>query len=127
MRPDKIRGNVFVANLPDGLTDEQLAELFYPYGMVLRAYLVRDPAIGETCGHGLVLLAPDRIVETAVTGVSAIRVGGRRVDARRADPDMSITHPTRPRGPVPAPRTACTGSTVRDRATLRIPTSTSAQ
>lgn len=117
MRPDKIRGNVFVANLPHGLTDEQLAELFDPYGMVLRAHLARDPATGGTLGHGLVLLAPDRAVEAAVDGVNEAGVDGRRVEARRADPDMSISAPTRPRGPAWASRPALPGGQVPDRRT----------
>ncbi len=99
MRSDKIRGNVFVANLPRGLTDEQLAELFDPYGMVLRAHLARDPASGETLGHGLVQLAPDRAVDAAAAAVNAAGVAGRNVDVRRADPGMSIAPPTRPRRP----------------------------
>ena len=99
MRPDVVRGNVFVANLPLGFTDEQLAELFDPYGIVLRAYLVRDPQTGETQGHGLVEFAPERAVQAAIDGVSAIRPGGRRVDVRRADATMCIVakRPARPR------------------------------
>ena len=80
MRPDKIRGNVFVANLPHGLTDAQLAEAFDPYGIVLIAYLARDPATGETRGHGLVQLAPDRAVEDAVAGLNATGIAGRRIE-----------------------------------------------
>jgi len=90
MRPDVVKGNVFVANLPHGFTDEQLAELFDPYGIVLRAYLVRDPLTGETQGHGLVELAPEKIVQTAIDAVAAERPGGRRVDVRRADATMCI-------------------------------------
>ncbi|MBV9748090.1 MAG: hypothetical protein JO157_04680 [Acetobacteraceae bacterium] len=99
MRADKIRGNVFVANLPIGLTDEQLAEAFDPYGLVLRAYLARDPATGQTRTYGLVQIAPDRVVETAIAGVSAAGVSGRRVEVRRADPSMSIALPSGRRGP----------------------------
>lgn len=99
MRSDTIRGNVFVANLPRGLTNEQLAELFDPYGLVLLAHLARDPASGETLGHGLVQLAPDRAVDAAVAGVTTAAVAGRRIDARRADPGTSMAAPTRPRGP----------------------------
>ena len=99
MRPEKIRGNVFVANLPLGLSDEQLAELFDPYGMVLRAHLARDPASGETLGHGLVLLAPDRVVDDAVAALNGSVQAGRRMEARRADPDMSIAGPKPPRAP----------------------------
>lgn len=97
MRPDVVRGNVFVANLPLGFTDEQLAELFDPYGMVLRAYLVRDAQTGETQGHGLVELAPERAVQAAIDGVSAARPGGRRVDVRRADATMCIVAKRPPR------------------------------
>lgn len=96
MRPDKIRGNVFIANLPRGFTDEELAEAFDPYGMVLSAHLARDPVTGETQGHGLVQLAPDKAVEKAIAGLNATRVGGRRIEARRADPGMGIALP-RPR------------------------------
>ena len=101
MRPDVVKGNVFVANLPHGFTDEQLAELFDPYGIVLRAYLVRDPSTGQSQGHGLVELAPERVVEAAIKGVSAERPGGRRVDVRRADASMCIVakRPNRPRFP----------------------------
>ena len=98
MRPDVVRGNVFVANLPIGFTDEQLAELFDPYGIVLRAYMARDPQTGQTQGHGLVELAPEKVVETAIEKVGAERPGGRRVDVRRADATMCIVakRPARP-------------------------------
>lgn len=102
MRPDVVKGNVFVANLPLGFTDEQLAELFDPYGIVLRAYLARDPATGQTQGHGLVELAPEKAVEAAIEAVGAERPGGRRVDVRRADDTMCIVA----KRPAPKPRPA---------------------
>ena len=104
MRPDTIRGNVFVANLPHGFTDAQLAEVFDPYGIVLTACLARDPATGETRGHGLVQLAPDRAVEGAVACLNEARVEGRRIEARRADPLMGISPPTQPRRRAGSPR-----------------------
>ena len=116
MRPDVVRGNVFVANLPLGFTDEQLAELFDPYGLVLRAYLARDPATGEPTGHGLVELAPDRVVDTAIEAVAAERPGGRRIDVRRADSSMGITVKRNNRAPHAEPA----WSTPRPRATAVI-------
>ena len=104
MRPDKIRGNVFVANLPHGFTDAQLAEAFDPYGIVLIAHLARDPATGETRGHGLVQLAPDRAMEDAVAGLNEMGIGGRRIEARRADPEMGISPPTQPHRKSGGPR-----------------------
>jgi RNA recognition motif-containing protein len=128
MRPEKIQGNVFVANLPAGLTDEQLAELFDSYGMVLRAYLARDPATGQTRGHGLVQLAPDKAVEAAVTGVNGKLMDGRSIDVRRADPDMSLVpvtpHQARVERPRPPPRAAVIVERlpVRSRAVPSMPT-----
>ena len=113
MRSDAIRGNVFVANLPHGMTDEELAELFDPYGMVLRAHLARDPASGGTLGHGLVQLAPDRVVDAALAGVRAAGVAGRHIEARRADAGMSIAAPTRLRRP--GSRPAIPGDAAQDR------------
>ena len=43
MRPAKFQGNIFVANLPQGFTDPQLAELFDAYGIVVGALVARDP------------------------------------------------------------------------------------
>lgn len=90
MRPDVVRGNVFVANLPTGFTDEQLAELFDPHGIVLRAFMARDPETGTTQGHGLVELAPEKNVDAAIEAVGALTPGGRRIDVRRADATMGI-------------------------------------
>lgn len=101
MRPDVVRGNVFVANLPIGFTDEQLAELFDPYGMVLRAYMARDPVTGQPQGHGLVELAPEKVVEGAIEAVAALKPGGRRIDVRRADSTMCIVAKRPPRAPRP--------------------------
>ena len=104
MRPDKIRGNVFVANLPHGFTDAELAEAFDPYGIVLFAHLARDPETGETRGHGLVQLAPDRAVEDAVAALNETGIAGRRIEARRADPEMGITPPRQTRQRTDGPR-----------------------
>ncbi len=123
MRPDKIRGNVFVANLPRGMTDGELAEAFDPFGIVLNAHLARDPATGETLGHGLVQLAPDRVVDAAVAQVNETGIAGRRIEARRADPDMGISPPVRPREASPPPRPARTEAVVVERRPLpRTPT-----
>ena len=100
MRPEKIQGNVFVAKLPHGLMDEQLAEAFDPYGLVLTAHLARDPVTGASLGHGLVQIAPDHAVEKAIAGLEATGIGGRRVEVRRADPVMAMVVSTKtPRTP----------------------------
>jgi RNA recognition motif-containing protein len=97
MRPQKFKGNVFVANLPKGYTDEDLAQAFDPYGIVIAAFLARDPLTGAAKGHGLVSLAPDRAAAAAVEAINGTKIGGQKVEARIADPTMALTIPTPPR------------------------------
>lgn len=97
MRQDKFRGNLFVANLPKGFTDAELAQLFDPFGIVVNAFLARDAETGEPKGHGLVNVAPEKAAKAAVAALNGSRVGDRQVEVRIADPGMSINIP-RPRG-----------------------------
>lgn len=97
MRQDKFRGNLFVANLPKGFTDAELAALFDPFGIVVSAFLARDATTGEPKGHGLVNVAPEKAAKAAVAALNGSRVGDRAIEVRMADPEMSITIP-RPRG-----------------------------
>jgi RNA recognition motif-containing protein len=97
MRPQKFKGNVFVANLPKGYTDEDLAQAFDPYGIVIAAFLARDPLTGAAKGHGLVSLAPDRAAAAAVEAINGTKIGGQKVEARIADPTMALTIPAPPR------------------------------
>lgn len=105
MRQNKFRGNVFVANLPNGTTDEQLAQMFDAYGIVLGAFLARDAATSSTKGCGLVNIAPARAAEAAIAALNGTTVGGRRIEVRAAAPEMAITMPKPPRPPRATPRT----------------------
>ena len=96
MRPQKFKGNVFVANLPKGYTDADLAQAFDPYGIVIAAFLARDPLTGAAKGHGLVSLAPDRAAAAAVEAINGTKIGGQKVEARIADPSMALTIPAPP-------------------------------
>jgi RNA recognition motif-containing protein len=96
MRPQKFRGNVFVANLPKGFSDSELAQAFDRFGMVMGACLARDQATGVTKGHGLVDLAPAGAAEQAVQEMNGVEIGGRKIEARLADPNMALTVFMRP-------------------------------
>jgi RNA recognition motif-containing protein len=99
MREQKFRGNVFVANLPKGYTDEDLAKAFDPFGIVVGAFLARDSATGAPKRHGLVNIAPERAAAEAVAALNGMEIGGRRIEARLADPDMALSIPSRPGHP----------------------------
>ena len=97
MRPIRITGNLFVANLPPGFTDARLAELFDSYGLVLSAYLARDPETGAVRNHGLVDLAPASVLPQAIEALDGSDIDGQRISVRSADPDLAL-RPPRPQG-----------------------------
>src|SRR5258708_9711496 len=98
MREQKFRGNVFVANLPKGYTDEELAKLFDPFGIVVGAFLARDPATGASKRHGLVNIAPERAASEAVAALNGMDIGGRPPPTPPPPPGKapSIPPPLRP-------------------------------
>jgi RNA recognition motif-containing protein len=106
MRSDRITGNIFVANLPPGFTDAQLAALFDPYGLVLIAQLARDAKTGAVRNHGLVDLAPQPAAREAIAALDGHEIDGQRIAVRAAEPGLALRAPaakrSRPR-PMPAP------------------------
>jgi RNA recognition motif-containing protein len=91
MRADRFMGNVFVANLPREFTDDQLAEIFDPYGIVIGALIARDPATKQSKGCGLVNIAQSGAIDRAIKALNGTSVGGRKIEVRAADPDMAIS------------------------------------
>src|SRR5260221_13154026 len=112
MREQKFLGNVFVANLPKGYTHEELANLFDPFGIVVGAFLARDPATGASKRHGLVNIAPERAASEAVAALNGMDIGGRPILARppAAEKGAAVTQrlpqPRCRAAPAPAPPTA---------------------
>jgi RNA recognition motif-containing protein len=98
MRKQSFRGNVFVANLPQGFTDQDLAQTFDAFGLVIGALLARDLKTGAAKTHGLVDIAPQKAADAAIAAMNGTVIGGSRIEVRRADPAMSITVP----GPAPS-------------------------
>jgi RNA recognition motif-containing protein len=82
MRSKFFRGNVFVANLPPQLSDDELAEAFDSYGIVLSAHVARDPATGERLRYGFVDIATERAAQRAVAAMNGVSLGGRSLDVR---------------------------------------------
>jgi RNA recognition motif-containing protein len=95
MRAKIFRGNVFVANLPPELSDDELAAAFDSYGIVLSAHVARDPATGERLRYGFVDIATERAAERAVAGMNGASLGGRALDVRISE-RQPAKKPSRP-------------------------------
>ncbi|MGH7063074.1 MAG: RNA recognition motif domain-containing protein, partial [Stellaceae bacterium] len=82
MRLQFFRGNLFVANLPPAITDDELAEAFDPYGIVLSASVARDPSTGKRLRYGFVDIATERAAKLAVTKMNGAPIDGHNLDVR---------------------------------------------
>jgi RNA recognition motif-containing protein len=101
MRLQHFRGNVFVANLPPDLSDDQLAEAFDSYGIVLSASVARDPATGKRLRYGFVDIATERAAKRAVEAMNGAELDGHNLDVRISERPAKSKKPPRP-----APRRA---------------------
>ncbi len=102
MRLQYFRGNIFVANLPPEITDDQLAEAFDPYGMVLSAFVARDPASGKRLRYGFVDIATERAAQRAVEAMNGAALDGHNLDVRISERPAPKKPP--PRAGAPARR-----------------------
>jgi len=103
MRSKIFRGNVFVANLPPEISDEQLAEAFDSYGIVLSAHIARDPQTGERLRYGFVDIATETAAQRAVAAMNGTSLGGHSLDVRISE-HPAAKKPAPPNGrPRPAP------------------------
>jgi RNA recognition motif-containing protein len=95
MRANNSRGNIFVANLPPEFTDDELAEAFDSFGMVLRASIARDPATGKRLRYGFVDIATERAANLAVAGLRGSQVHGYTLDVRISERPAAAKKPAR--------------------------------
>jgi RNA recognition motif-containing protein len=99
MRSQHSRGNVFVANLPPEFSDDQLAETFDSFGIVLSASVARDPGTGKRLRYGFVDIATERAAKRAVESMNGTAIEGYNLDVR-----ISERPAKKPPRLAPAPR-----------------------
>src|SRR6516225_8750594 len=96
MRSQHARGNVFVANLPPEFSDDDLAEAFDSYGIVLSAAIARDPATGKRLRYGFVDIATERAAKLAVESMNGAAIAGYNLDVRISERPAAAKRPPRP-------------------------------
>ena len=93
---------IFVANLTWTTTEDELEQLFAPYGIVDRAQIIMDRYTGRSRGFGFVEMPDASAAQAAIDGLNGTSVGGRPLvvnEARqREDEGGPRREPRRPRG-----------------------------
>src|SRR5689334_25184306 len=77
---------LYVGNLPYGIDDAGLEQLFAPHGSVQSAQVIMDRDTGRSKGFGFVEMSSDQEAQAAIQAMSGQMVGGRSLTVNEAKP-----------------------------------------
>jgi RNA recognition motif-containing protein len=91
--------NIYVGNLSWAMTDQELQDLFTPYGNVASAKIVTDKFKGNRSkGFGFVEMPSDEEAQAAINALNQSEVGGRNIVVNESQPKPAGERkPFRPR------------------------------
>jgi cold-inducible RNA-binding protein len=78
--------NIYVGNLPYGMSDAELQEAFAAHGTVSTAKVVMDRQTGRSRGFGFVEMENDSEAEAAIQALNGTELGGRKLVVNQARP-----------------------------------------
>jgi RNA recognition motif-containing protein len=78
--------NIYVGNLSWGLKDQDLANLFTPYGEVVSAKIVMDKFTQRSKGFGFVEMPNDDQAQAAIAQLNGSEVEGRNLVVNESRP-----------------------------------------
>ena len=89
---------IFVGNLNWATTEDELDQLFAPYGEVARIQIVMDRYSGRSRGFGFVEMPDATQAQAAIDGLNGTSLGGRALTVNEAREREDRGGPRRPRG-----------------------------
>ena len=92
--------NIHVMNLAYSTTEEELSQLFEPYGIVESVRIITDRDTGRSRGFGFVEMPDAAEAQEAIDGLHGTSVGGRTLTVSEARPRVE----RRPRDDRDGPR-----------------------
>ena len=78
--------NIYVGNLSWSMTDEDLTNLFTPYGVVTSGKILKDKMSGRSKGFGFVEMEDDEAARTAISNLNETEVMGRKLIVNESQP-----------------------------------------
>ena len=78
--------NIFVGNLAFGSTDQDIRQLFEPYGAVDKINIITDRDTGQSRGFGFVEMPDSTAAKAALQGLQGKDLGGRTLTVNEAKP-----------------------------------------
>jgi len=78
--------NIFVGNLSFNTSEEELRQMFEPFGQVDRVSIMTDRDTGRSRGFGFVEMASNEDGDKAITALNGSQSGGRTLNVNEARP-----------------------------------------
>jgi RNA recognition motif-containing protein len=88
---------IFVGNLAYTTTEDDLDQLFSPYGVVERIQIMTDRDTGRARGFGFVEMPDATQAQAAIDGLNGTLLGGRALTVNEARRREGEDRPRRPR------------------------------
>ena len=89
--------NIFVGNLAFSATEQDVRQLFEPYGAVDRINIITDRDTGSPRGFGFVDMPDSRAAQSAMQGLQGKELDGRILTVNEAKPREPRREPSRSR------------------------------
>ena len=78
--------NIYVGNLPWTTTNDELADMFAPFGQVTKAQIITDRDTGRSRGFGFVEMATEQEAQAAIDAMNTSDLNGRPLTVNIAKP-----------------------------------------
>jgi RNA recognition motif-containing protein len=82
---------LYVGSLPYSLTEEELKEVFQPFGVVVSARIIIDKMTGKSKGFGFVEMESHDQAQQAIEGLHGAELNGRTLIVNIAHPEQKKT------------------------------------
>jgi len=89
--------NIYVSNIAFNATDDDLRQLFEPYGVVDTINIITDRYTGQSRGFGFVEMPDRAAAQAAIQGLQGQALGGRTLNVNEAKPPETRREPSRSR------------------------------
>ena len=78
--------NILIRNLSRDTTEDDIRDLFVPFGEVISCQLIMDQETGKSKGFGFVEMAKTGAARTAISRLNGLELDGMRIRVKKGNP-----------------------------------------
>jgi RNA recognition motif-containing protein len=77
--------NIYIGQLPNSVTEEELREMFLQYGEISSLNLIMDKYTGQSKGFGFIDMPNNGEADQAIKGLNKTMLKGREIKVNQAE------------------------------------------